>query len=169
MELPNFTRYINFSRHWFCCFTVAPLFVLDKSTVCNKCLQHPCFKKLCKIAQASKNSDSNAQHFLSDFLRHSWFHSMLFELPGYQFPYNVMNRWGVFPLKQGHLPNFTHMCPRISNHEEPSYHFVGVHMFAWWQTESNVSTLLAWRLEELKFCGQHCTCMPRAPNQMPHH
>jgi hypothetical protein len=29
----------------------------------NKCLQHPCFKFLCKIAQASKNSDSNAQHF----------------------------------------------------------------------------------------------------------
>jgi hypothetical protein len=30
----------------------------------NRCLQHPCFKKkLCKIAQASKNSNSNAQHF----------------------------------------------------------------------------------------------------------
>ena len=29
----------------------------------NRCLQHPCFKNLCKIAQASKNSDSNAQHF----------------------------------------------------------------------------------------------------------
>jgi hypothetical protein len=28
----------------------------------NRCLQHPCFKNLCKIAQASKNSDSNAQH-----------------------------------------------------------------------------------------------------------
>ena len=46
----------------------------------NRCLQHPCFKNLCKIAQASKNSDSNAQHFLSDLLTHSWFHSMLFAL-----------------------------------------------------------------------------------------
>jgi hypothetical protein len=58
----------------------------------TRCLQHPCFKNLCKIAQASKNSDSNAQHFLSDLLTHSWFHSMLFALPGYQFPYTVMNR-----------------------------------------------------------------------------
>ena len=58
----------------------------------NRCLQHPCFKNLCKIAQASKNSDSNAQHFLSDLLTHSWFHSMLFALPSYQFPYTIMNR-----------------------------------------------------------------------------
>jgi hypothetical protein len=49
-------------------------------------------KNLCKIAQATKNSDSNAQHFLSDLLTHSWFHSMLFALPGYQFPYTVINR-----------------------------------------------------------------------------
>jgi len=48
---------------------------------------------VCKIAQASKNSDSNAQHFLSDLLTHSWFHSMLFALPSYQFPYIVVNRW----------------------------------------------------------------------------
>jgi hypothetical protein len=58
----------------------------------NRCLQHPCFKNLCKIAQASKNSYSNAQHFLSDLLTHSWFHSMLFALPSYQFPYIAMNR-----------------------------------------------------------------------------
>ena len=58
----------------------------------NRCLQHPYFKNLCKIAQASKNSDPNAQHFLSDLLTHSWFHSMLFALPCYQFPYIVMNR-----------------------------------------------------------------------------
>jgi hypothetical protein len=32
MELPIFDTYINFfSRHQFCCFIVAPLFVLDKS------------------------------------------------------------------------------------------------------------------------------------------
>jgi hypothetical protein len=57
----------------------------------NRCLQHPCFKHLCKIAQASKNSNSNTQHFLSDLLTHSWFHFMLFALPGYQFPYTVIN------------------------------------------------------------------------------
>jgi hypothetical protein len=68
MELPIFKTYINFSRHHFCCFKVAPLFVLDKSMAWNRCLQHPCFKNLCKIAQASKKSDSNAQHFLSDLL-----------------------------------------------------------------------------------------------------
>jgi hypothetical protein len=71
MELPIFNTYINFSRHHFYCFTVAPLFVVDKSTAWNRCLQHPCFKSLCKIAQASKNLDSNAQHFLSDLLTHS--------------------------------------------------------------------------------------------------
>jgi hypothetical protein len=30
--------------------------------------------------------------FLLDLLTHSWFHSMLFSLPSYQFPYIVMNR-----------------------------------------------------------------------------
>ena len=58
----------------------------------NRCLQHPCFKNLCKIAQVSRNSNSNAQHFLSDLLTHSWLHSMLFALPCYQCPYTVMNR-----------------------------------------------------------------------------
>jgi hypothetical protein len=50
---------------------VAPLFILDKSMAWNRCLQHACFKNLCKIAQTSKNSDSNAQHFLSYLLTHS--------------------------------------------------------------------------------------------------
>jgi hypothetical protein len=97
MELPIFNTYINFSRHHVCCFTIAPLLVLDKYTTWNiRCLQHPCFKNLCKIVQASKNSDSNAQHFLSDLLTHSWFHSMLFALPGYTFPYIVMNKCSTF-------------------------------------------------------------------------
>jgi hypothetical protein len=52
----------------------------------NRCVQHPCFKNLCR------NSYSNAQHFRLDLLTHSWFLSMLFALPGYQFPYTVMNR-----------------------------------------------------------------------------
>jgi hypothetical protein len=71
MELLVISTYINFSRHHLCCFTIAPLFVLDKSTTWSRCLQHPCLKKLCKIAQASKVSDSNVQHFLSDLLTHS--------------------------------------------------------------------------------------------------
>ena len=73
----------------------------------NRCLQHPCFKNLCKIAKASKNHDSNAQHFLSDLLTHSWFHSMLFALPGYQFPYTVMNRC----LYLNHAPKDISNCP----------------------------------------------------------
>jgi hypothetical protein len=92
MELSNFNTYINFCRHHLCCFTIVSLFVLDKSMAWNRCLQHLCFKNLCKIAQASKNSDSNAQHFLSDLLTRSYFHSMLFALLGYQFPFIVMNR-----------------------------------------------------------------------------
>jgi len=93
MELPILNTYINFSRHHFRCFTGAPLFILDKSTAWNRCLQHPCFKNLCKIAQASKKLDSNTQHFLSDLLTHIHdVHSVLFALPGYQFPYTVMNR-----------------------------------------------------------------------------
>ena len=71
MELPVCNTYTNFSRHYLCCFTVASLFVLDMSMAWNRCLQHPCFKYLCKIAQASKNSDSNAQHLLLDLLTHS--------------------------------------------------------------------------------------------------
>ena len=47
MELPIFNTYINFSHHHFCCFTVAPLFVLDKPTVWNRCLQHPPGGALC--------------------------------------------------------------------------------------------------------------------------
>jgi hypothetical protein len=92
MELPIFNTYMNFSRHHLCCLTVVHLFVLDKSMTWNRCLQHLCFQKLCKIAEASKNLDSNAQYFLSDLLTHLWFHSMLFALPGYQFPYSVINR-----------------------------------------------------------------------------
>ena len=71
MELPIIITYINFSCHHICCFTIAPLFVLDKSMAWNRCLQHPYFKNLCKIAQASKNSDSNTQHFLLNLLTHS--------------------------------------------------------------------------------------------------
>jgi hypothetical protein len=71
MEFPIFITYIDFSRHHFCCFTVVSLFVLDKYAAWNRCLKQPCFKNSCKIAQGSKSSDSNAQHFLSDLLTHS--------------------------------------------------------------------------------------------------
>jgi hypothetical protein len=62
MELPIFNTYMNLSRHHLCCFTVVPLFVLDKSMAWNRWY---------KITQAFKNSDSNAEHFLSDLLTHS--------------------------------------------------------------------------------------------------
>jgi hypothetical protein len=68
---PNFNTFMSFSRNHFCCFTVVPLFVLDKSMAWNRCLQHLCFKNWCKIAQASKDADSNAQHFLSDLITYS--------------------------------------------------------------------------------------------------
>jgi hypothetical protein len=70
MELSIFNTNINFSRHHFYYFTGAPLFVLDKSAAWNRCLQQAS-KNLCKIAQVSKNLDSNTQHFLSDLLTHS--------------------------------------------------------------------------------------------------
>jgi hypothetical protein len=117
---------MNFSRHHLCCFTVVPLFLLDKSMVKNKCLQHPCFKNLCKIAQASKNSDSNAQHFLSDLLTQLWFHSMLFALPGYQFPYTVMNR-----------------CLYLSSHCVTIFHFWVLKKVAWFFFPS---ALVPWNL-----------------------
>jgi hypothetical protein len=72
MQLPNF-KY----RHD---FSFAIIYVASQLFLClfwislwlkNRCLQHSCFKILCKIAQASKNSDSNAQHFLLDLLTHS--------------------------------------------------------------------------------------------------
>jgi hypothetical protein len=71
MKLPIFNTFITFSRHHFCCFIVASLFVSNKSMAWNRCLQHACFKNLGKIAQASRNSNSNAQHFLLDLLTHS--------------------------------------------------------------------------------------------------
>ena len=67
MEFPISNTFINFSRHHLCCFTVSSLFVLDKSTAWNRCLQHRCFNSLCTITQASKNLDSNAQHFQFGF------------------------------------------------------------------------------------------------------
>jgi hypothetical protein len=74
-------------RHHHCCFTIAPLFVLDKSTAWNGCLQHPCFKNLCKIAQASKVLDSNTPPlpfgFANTFMI-SLDHALA--LPSYQFP-----------------------------------------------------------------------------------
>jgi hypothetical protein len=82
----TFLTIVSVASQLFLCFFWISLWLT------NRCLQHSCFKNLCKIAQASKTSDSNAQHFLSDLRTHSWFHSMLFALSGYRFPYIVMNR-----------------------------------------------------------------------------
>ena len=53
-KLPFFNTFMNFSGHHLCCFIVASLFVLDKSTTWNRCLQHPDFRNLCKITRTSK-------------------------------------------------------------------------------------------------------------------
>jgi hypothetical protein len=91
-KLPIFNTYLNVSRHHFCCFIVVPLFFWISLWLRIGVYNTLASIFFCKIAQASKNSDSNAQHFLSDLLTHSWVHSMLFALPRYQFPYIVMNR-----------------------------------------------------------------------------
>jgi hypothetical protein len=79
MELPIFKIHMNFS--WIHLW------------VKNRCLRHPCFKNLCKIAQASKNSDSNAQHFISDLPTHSWCSLHALCTPRLSTPlYTVMNR-----------------------------------------------------------------------------
>jgi hypothetical protein len=113
MELPIFKTFINFSRHQFRCFTVASLFVLDKSAAWNWCLQHPRFKNLCpKIAQASKNSDSNAQHFPFGFANTFMISLHALCTPGYQFPYAVMNRCFYLTLeasKQRVLSIYLHL------------------------------------------------------------
>ena len=114
--------------------------LLDKSTAWNRCLQHPCFKSMCKIAQASKDSYSNAQHFLSYLLTHSWFHSMLFALPGYQFPYIVMNR--CFYLKGSYLIH--NHCVEVEWAHEHSMFVVGTTGLRWlglWVHELLVSTI----------------------------
>jgi hypothetical protein len=61
MKLPTFNTYTNFSRHQSYSFTIVPLFVLDKSMAYNTLASKICVKLLMK---ASKNSNSNAQHFL---------------------------------------------------------------------------------------------------------
>jgi hypothetical protein len=109
-----------------------PLFVSDKSMTWNRCPQHPCFKNLCKIAQASKNSDSNAQHFLSDLPTHSWFHSMLFALAGYQFPYIVMNRCLYLTLWIN--SSSTH------NREQFTCSFLDLTNHIWYKTENWICT-----------------------------
>jgi hypothetical protein len=49
MELPILNTFSNFSCHHCCCFTVAALFDLDKSTAWNRCLQHLCFENCVKL------------------------------------------------------------------------------------------------------------------------
>jgi hypothetical protein len=44
-ETPNSKTYMNFSRHYFCCFTVVPLFVLDKSMDWEKVSTTPLLQK----------------------------------------------------------------------------------------------------------------------------
>ena len=54
MELPIFNTYIRFSRYYFCCFTVAPLFFLDKSTAWNRFYNTLASKICVKLLKLSK-------------------------------------------------------------------------------------------------------------------
>jgi hypothetical protein len=60
----------------------------------NRCLQQPCFKNLCKIALESLQKVRFQRPTLAfRICEHIHdVHSMLFALPGYQFPYTVVNR-----------------------------------------------------------------------------
>jgi hypothetical protein len=51
---PNFNTYMNFSRHRFCCFIIVPLFVLDKSTAWNRCLNTLASKICVKLLKPPK-------------------------------------------------------------------------------------------------------------------
>jgi hypothetical protein len=67
MDLPIFNTYMNFSRIIFGASQFLLCLFWISIRLKNRCLQHPCIKNLCKIAQASKNLDSNTQHFLFGF------------------------------------------------------------------------------------------------------
>jgi hypothetical protein len=49
-------------------------------------------KTCVKLLKPPKIQIPTPKTSLSDLVTHSWFHSMLFALPSYQFPYTVMNR-----------------------------------------------------------------------------
>jgi hypothetical protein len=81
-----------------------PLFVLDKSTAWNRCQQHPYFKNVCKIAQASKIPDPNVQHFPFGFT--NTFTISLHALCTPRSPTNslILSWIGVFYLTVGCTP-----------------------------------------------------------------
>jgi hypothetical protein len=64
MKLLIFNTYMNFSCHQFCCFIVVPLFVLDKSRLRIGVYNTHASKFCVKIAQTSKNSNSNASFWI---------------------------------------------------------------------------------------------------------
>jgi hypothetical protein len=56
----------------------------------------------------------------TDFLTHSWFHSMLFALPGYQFPYTVMDL--SLSLKTNTVRSYQIQCiPKVFMEICPTY------------------------------------------------
>jgi hypothetical protein len=137
----------------------------------NRCLQHPCFKNLCKIAQASKNSDSNAQHFLSYLLTHSWIHSILFALPGYQFPYTVMNRCLIFyqQVLSVDIMKIASIVQRYSTVQlqtgnwDTQYHGFSAFKLSW----HSPILFEQWNIHHVKN-GGGCACMAGSGDLFPH-
>jgi hypothetical protein len=71
MELPIFNTYTNFSHHHFCCFTVVPLFVLDKSRL-RIGVYNTLASKICvKLLKPPKIQIPTPNTSLSDLLTHS--------------------------------------------------------------------------------------------------
>jgi hypothetical protein len=94
MELPIFKIYMNVSLATICVASQLFLCLFWISLwVKNRCLQHPCFKNLCKIALESPQKFRFQRPTLPfGICEHIHdVHSMLFALPGYQFPYTVVN------------------------------------------------------------------------------
>ena len=82
----TFLTIISIASHLFLCLFWISLWLK------NRCLQHLASKICVKLLKPSKIQIPMPNTSFSDLLTHSWFHSMLFALPSYQFPYIVMNR-----------------------------------------------------------------------------
>jgi hypothetical protein len=111
-----FYTYMNFSRHHLCWFTIDLL--LFWISLCLRIgVYNTLASKICvKLLKPPKNQIPTPNHFLSDLLTHSWFHSMLFALPGYQFYNIVMNR--CLYLRKTYLQTRLDNLFRYDNHSK---------------------------------------------------
>ena len=108
----TFLTVISVASQWFLCLFWISLWLK------NRCLQHPCFKDLCKIAQASKNSDSNAQH------ETIWNNLHPFTNPS-------RLSWKIIPRLSDQIFNANHLILTgygIATLQDPNLHFQGGHV-----------------------------------------